>query len=200
MDAGDDVDDAADIIIKNQRVADVVDNVPDNTRREIADMLIDNPDSERIASELVDKFDESGKIGVDEVISENKIELGKLIGSLDGLTSDERKMVNDLLKQGKNIEIIPKDPKATVKTPDFLVDEVKTELKTLQNPNTNTGMKRIQEAFGQGADVVIIDRRKANLTKEQAMEILNQVKGKFQDGQIPGKIEIWINGEIVIYP
>lgn len=56
MDAGYDVDDAADIIIKNQRVADVVNNVPDNTRREIADILIDNPDSERIASELVDKF------------------------------------------------------------------------------------------------------------------------------------------------
>ncbi len=66
VDAGDDVDDAADIIIKNQRVADVVDNVPDNTRREIADILIDNPDSERIASELVDKFDESGKIGGDK--------------------------------------------------------------------------------------------------------------------------------------
>lgn len=73
MDAGDDVDDAADIIIKNQRVADVVDNVPDNTRREIADMLIDNPDSNAISKKLVDKFDENGKIGVDEVIAENGV-------------------------------------------------------------------------------------------------------------------------------
>ncbi|MCM1008384.1 MAG: cellulose binding domain-containing protein [Ruminococcus flavefaciens] len=73
VDAGDDVDDAADILIKNQRVADVVDNVPDNTRREIADALIDNPDSERIAGELVDKFDESGKIGVDEWTKEQNL-------------------------------------------------------------------------------------------------------------------------------
>jgi len=34
--------------------------------------------------------------------------VGKLTGSLDGLTSAERKVVNDLLSQGKNVEIIPR--------------------------------------------------------------------------------------------
>lgn len=88
MDAGDDVDDAADIIIKNQRVTDVVDNVPDNTRRETADILIDNPDSERIAGELVDKFDESGKIGVDEWNREQTLLRGN---SIDNPIKDDLK-------------------------------------------------------------------------------------------------------------
>lgn len=36
-------------------------------------MLIDNPDSDAISKKLVDKFDENGKIGVDEVIAENGV-------------------------------------------------------------------------------------------------------------------------------
>ncbi len=36
------------------------------TQQEIADVLIGNADSDTIADDLVDKFDESGKIGVDE--------------------------------------------------------------------------------------------------------------------------------------
>ena len=98
MDAGDDVDDAADIIIKNQRVADVVDNVPDNTRREIADILIDNPDSERIASELVDKFDESGKIGVDEWNREQALLRGN---SIDNPIKDDLKYLKKRPKRLK---------------------------------------------------------------------------------------------------
>ena len=116
VDAGDDVDDAADIIIKNQRVADVVDNVPDNTRREIADILIDNPDSERIASELVDKFDESGKIGGDEVVKAND-PINKLLDEIragiknhplrkeyETKVKELSKVADDLLSQGKSQE------------------------------------------------------------------------------------------------
>ena len=45
--------------------------------------------------------------------------VGKLTGSLDGLTSAERKVVNDLLSQGKNVEIIPRSNVQGVSTPDL---------------------------------------------------------------------------------
>ena len=46
----------------------------------------------------------------------------------------ERNMVNDLVNQGKNVEIIPQNTQA--KTFDFIIDGVLTELKTIQNPNS----------------------------------------------------------------
>jgi len=51
--------------------------------------------------------------------------VGKLTGSLDGLTSAERKVVNDLLSQGKNVEIIPRSNVQGVSTPDFIINGVK---------------------------------------------------------------------------
>src|SRR5699024_5960022 len=82
---------------------------------------------------------------------------GKLIGKLDGLTKEEINAVDILRSKGKNVEIIPVDPKARIKTPDFKIDGIRTELKTLTNPNTNTGMKRIQQAFKQNTKNVIIN-------------------------------------------
>ena len=82
---------------------------------------------------------------LDEV--KTSIKKGKLSGTLDGLTLDEKKVVQDLLDSGKNIQIIPRSNR---KTADFLINGVKTELKTLQNSNANTAITRIQEAFKQG--------------------------------------------------
>lgn len=116
---------------------------------------------------------------------------GKLTGKLDGLTKEEISAVDRLRSQGKNVEIIPVDPKAKIKTPDFKVNGIKTELKTLVNPNTNTGMKRIQEAFRQNTNDVIIDGINAGLTKKQAEEILTRAAGKYPNGKFPGNVEIW---------
>jgi hypothetical protein len=122
---------------------------------------------------------------------------GILKGSVDGLTVAERKVVGELVSQGKTVEIIPKTTQA--KTSDFFVDAVKTELKTLQNPNTGTGMKRIQEGFGQGAEKVIIDARESGLTSSQAQEIINRALGKYPGGQLPGHVEIWTGEGIITY-
>ncbi|MEO3943956.1 RHS repeat-associated core domain-containing protein [Gorillibacterium sp. CAU 1737] len=125
---------------------------------------------------------------------------GKITGSLNGLTEAEKKVVNDLTASGKNVEIIPKDPNSKVKTPDFKVDGVKTELKTLENPNVNTGITRIQKGLKQGAETVIIDARDSGLTTNQAREIITRASGTYPNKTIPGKVEIWTNEGIITYP
>lgn len=117
--------------------------------------------------------------------------VGKLTGSLDGLTSAERKVVNDLLSQGKNVEIIPRSNVQGVSTPDFIINGVKTELKTLNGTSLNTPVTRITDAFKQGADAVIIDARNVGITAEQANQILNRAAGTYQNKVLPGQVEIW---------
>ena len=121
---------------------------------------------------------------------------GNLTGSTDGLTVDEKIMVEDLLNSGKDVEIIPRSDQQGVKTPDFLVDGVKTELKTLNGTSMNTPVSKIQKAFGQGADTVIIDARKTGITIEDANTILNRAAGTY-GGELPGTVEIWTNDGIV---
>lgn len=125
---------------------------------------------------------------------------GKITGSLNGLTDAEKRVVNDLTARGKNVEIIPKDPNAKVKTPDFKVDGVRTELKTLENPNVNTGITRLQQGLKQGAETVIIDARNAGLTSDQARQIINRASGTYPNKTIPGKVEIWTNEGTITYP
>ena len=139
----------------------------------------------------------------DDVLDITKEEVngtGKLTGSINGLTDAEKKVVNDLIDEGYDVEIIPTDPESKKKTPDFNINGVKTELKSLQNPNTNTAMKRIQEGFKQGAETVIIDAREASMTANQAQEVLDRAIGKYPNKQFPGNVEIWINGEIITFP
>ena len=121
---------------------------------------------------------------------------GKLSGSLDDLSPDERKMVNDLLNQGKNVEIIPRSNLQGVKTPDFRVNGVLTELKTLNGTSLNTPVSKIQKAFNQGASTVIVDGRATDITIEQANGVLSRINGIYKEN-IPGSIEIWTNAGIV---
>ena len=99
-------------------------------------------------------------------------------------------MVEDLLASGKNVEIIPRSNVQSVKTPDFLVDGVKTELKTLEGTSLNTPVTRIEKGFKQGAEVVIIDGRQTELTLEQANAVIERAIGKY-GGELPGIVEIW---------
>lgn len=110
---------------------------------------------------------------------------------MDGLTSAERKVVNDLLSQGKNVEIIPRSNVQGVSTPDFIINGVKTELKTLNGTSLNTPVTRITDVFKQGADAVIIDARNVGITAEQANQILNRAAGTYQNKVLPGQVEIW---------
>ena len=115
---------------------------------------------------------------------------GTLTGSLDGLKQPERRMVEDLLNQGKNVEIIPRSDLPGVKTPDFRVDGILTELKSLNGTSLNTPVTRIQEGFKQGAQTVIIDGRSSGLTADQANTVIIRINGVYNNS-VPGKIEIW---------
>lgn len=115
---------------------------------------------------------------------------GKLTGSLDGLTSEERAVINELLDAGNDVEIIPRSNIPNSKTPDFYVNGVKTELKTLFGSSLNTPVTRIQEGFAQGAENVIIDARKTGMTLEEATKVIERVLGIYSD-KLPGTIEIW---------
>ncbi len=77
---------------------------------------------------------------------------GTLAGKLDGLTAAKKTMVNDLLNAGNDVEIIPRSNIPRQKTPDFLVNGVKTELKTLTGTSLNIPVTRIQDGFKQGAE------------------------------------------------
>ena len=118
----------------------------------------------------------------------------------DSLSKNEKLVVDDLVGQGKTVERVPANPKVQGGTPDFKVNGVMTELKTLENANTNTGMKRIQNGFSQGAENVIIDARTSGLTEAQADEMIARVRGKYLNGILPGTVEIWIAGQVKIYP
>ena len=113
---------------------------------------------------------------------------GSIIGSLNSLTNDERRVVNDLANEGHEVEMIPRSN--TTKTPDFYVDHIKTELKTLHGSSLNTPITRIQEGFKQGADKVIIDARNTSISLEQASSLLDRATGIY-DGKLPGTVEIW---------
>ena len=120
---------------------------------------------------------------------------GTLTGKPDKLTADERKMIEDLLSSGKTLQIIPKSNVDHVKTPDFLINGVKTELKTLNGSSHNTPIKRIQEGFKQHASTVIIDARKTNLSIDDLVEVISRARGIY-NGQLPGEVQFWTNESI----
>jgi hypothetical protein len=122
---------------------------------------------------------------------------GKLSGSLDGLTVAERTVVNDLLSQGKNVQIVSRSNVQGVATPDFVINGVKTELKTITGTSLNTPVTRIQDGFKQGAQSVIIDARNSGLTVEQANQVLDRAAGTYANKTLPGQVEIWTNEGII---
>ncbi len=154
---------------------------------EFTGMLAATAQIERILNGTA--FGDSGKIpGV-------MTKPGKLTGSLDGLKGDEKKMVNDLLARGKNVEIIPRSNVQNVKSSDFYVDGIKTELKTLNGTSKNTPVTRIQDGFAQGASTVILDARKVSFSDEDASMVFDRIMGKYA-GNVPGSVEIWTNNGV----
>ncbi|GAB6990115.1 CdiA C-terminal domain-containing protein [Paenibacillus pini] len=131
---------------------------------------------------------------VDENIHKQKeYNSGRFIGNIEELKPAERKVAEELIFEGRTVERIQESTAHGEKTPDFRIDGKTTELKSLQNPNVNTGVGRIKDGFKQHAEIVIIDGRDAGLTMEQASQIIERAKGTYNDKRLPGKVQIWTN-------
>jgi filamentous hemagglutinin len=97
---------------------------------------------------------------------------GNLTGSLDNLSVAEREAVEYLLSQGRNVEIIPT---AANRTPDFRVDGILTELKTISGVanQTSDGLSaamanRIMDGRGQASHILVDVRGQPGMTQEIA--------------------------------
>lgn len=116
--------------------------------------------------------------------SSGNINRGALTGSLDDLRPAERDMVAELLSQGRNIEIIPR---GSSKTPDFLVNDIPTELKTLVSAGTNTLKNAIQKAAQQG-EQILVDARNVPITAEEAAHQIKRAQGNISN--LEGRVTV----------
>jgi RHS repeat-associated protein len=111
---------------------------------------------------------------------------GAMTGSLNGLTQAERSMVQELLAQGKNVQIIPR---ATGKTADFLINGLKTELKTPTGTGANTLKNAIEAAAGKGTDVqILIDARGLPATSANAIKQI--IRAQHNIGGLRGRVTV----------
>jgi hypothetical protein len=122
---------------------------------------------------------------------------GQIIGNLNGLTQAERLAVNDLVRQGRTVEILRPDGIPGVGTPDFRINGILTELKTIHGTSPNTPVTRIRQGFDQGAQTVILDARGTWMTAADANTTIARVDGVF-NGNIPGRIEIWTDQGVIL--
>ncbi len=116
-------------------------------------------------SELINEFAGGGGIAKAGKIVKG-VKNGQVVGDLKGLTLAEREFVDELVSQGKQVEIIPR---GSGKTADFLIDGVETELKTVNRLGANTVKNAIQSASKQGENI-LIDARGTSLTKADALK------------------------------
>ncbi|QYO64539.1 hypothetical protein [Leptolyngbya sp. 7M] len=131
----------------------------------------------------------------DEAIEavQEKASPGTLIGNLNDINPVERSMVEELLGQGKTVEIVPRVPS---KTPDFRINGVSTELKTLTSAGPNTLKNAIQKAAQQG-EQILIDARNVPITAENARLQILRAQGNI--GSLEGRVTVLTTEGIVTF-
>jgi len=131
--------------------------------------------------EMLRDLEKSGeRVKIVEKGSGTKGKLDASLKSFESLTIDEQKVVESLLEQGKNVQLIPEAPNVG-KTPDLLVNGVKTEIKTLNGNNINTLITKVGNALKQvdGTGEIIYDISKANFSQKQMNEIISRLTGRY---------------------
>ena len=107
---------------------------------------------------------------------------GRLEGSTEGLTNEEKGFVEEHLAAGNNVKVIEA---GSNRTPDFSVNGGPPfELKTVSGiKNTTTDgisgaiSNRIMNARGQSGNVVVDARGQANMTQEATQRAINRARG-----------------------
>lgn len=90
------------------------------------------------------------------------------------LTPAESAFARDLAQRGFHVRIIPR--RRDKRTPDFLVDGVTIELKTLQSFGRRTLEKRLKDSLPQKPDVTIIDCRNVEANLESVRRQIRAVE------------------------
>jgi Contact-dependent growth inhibition CdiA C-terminal domain len=115
---------------------------------------------------------------------------GKLIGDLSGLNAEEANFAREQLAAGKTVEVVPR---GAGRTPDFIIDGQRIELKTLSGvaDTTSEGIskaiaRRVMDGRGQSTDVVVDARGQAGITQEIAERGIRRAYGA--DNATGGKI------------
>ncbi|MBA4174809.1 MAG: hypothetical protein C0511_19685, partial [Hyphomicrobium sp.] len=113
---------------------------------------------------------------------------GKLTGSLDGLTPAEQNFAKEMIGLGKNVEIIPT---ATGRTPDFQIDGVQYELKTVSGVQkidsdglSSAISSRIMDGRGQASDIIVDARQQAGMDQTIAERAVGRAYGADRRGGI----------------
>lgn len=106
---------------------------------------------------------------------------GTLTGSLDDLTAEERRYAAEQVAAGHDVEIVPR---GAGRTPDFTIDGVRTELKTLSGAEARTADRlsaavssRIMDARGQSGAIVVDARGQRGMTQAIAARGVRRAVG-----------------------
>jgi hypothetical protein len=105
--------------------------------------------------------------------------------ALIGLNPAERKVAQELIAQGHKVSVISR---SSTKTADFLVDGIKTELKTLQSAGTNTLKNAIQTAAKQSDQNILIDARNVDISAGEANSEILRAQGNV--GNLSGRVTV----------
>ena len=129
-----------------------------------------------------------------EVILRNADEApttGRFIGRMDDLTPAERDFVEYALGRGDTIELIPT---GADRTPDFLINGVRTELKTVSGVVDETAdgisgaiANRVMNGRGQAEHIVVDVRGQAGISDEIAQRGIRRAFGA--DNLTGGRIQ-----------
>jgi hypothetical protein len=101
------------------------------------------------------------------------------------LSAEETAIANQLVAEGHTVEAVAE---STVRTPDFLVDGVRTELKSISNLTSSdlSGAlsRRIREGAGQASHIIVDVRQQAGMTEEVAQRAVIRAYGADKLGRI----------------
>ncbi|QIK70252.1 hypothetical protein G7062_08100 [Erysipelothrix sp. HDW6C] len=101
--------------------------------------------------------------------------------SYSSLTTDEKRIVDKLLSEGKNGQLIS-ETQNVGKSFDLKVDGIPTEIKTLNRNNINTLVTKVGRALEQlkGENgKIIYDISRANFSSDEINQIWSRLVGKF---------------------
>lgn len=97
------------------------------------------------------------------------------------LTAEESAIVGRLLNEGRTVRVLAESTKQGVRTADFIVDGVRTELKTISSLTSKdlSGAlgRRILEGAGQAPNIIADVRGQAGLTRELAERAIRRAFG-----------------------